>query len=369
MSQRPTIMLVVPWLEIGGADAIGFQIIEALHDEFDFGVVTTLAGDHPLEEQVARQAVWVEHAARQTSEPTPAFLKSLVEQHNVRGVLVNWCAAGYEALPELKSIAHNIWTADIVHNTAPEAWIRHSVLFDLFIDRHFAVGPAQADELIKFASIDPNKVTLAHNGVDVETRFNSVTYAHELPELRREFAVTEDETVLTFIGRLSPEKACPLFVRAVLEIIRRNPDRKIRALIAGDGPDRDQVEQEIAERRLTNHCHILGLTDRIPHLLAVSDHLLLTSETEGSPLVLLEAMAMGVVPIAADVGTVADVISDGRNGKLTGARTPDAFADAFTRIPEDYADLSSNARRTVVDRFNQNQMIETYAATLRSAFS
>ncbi len=366
MSQRPTIMLVVPWLEIGGADAIGFQIIVALRDEFDFGVVTTLPGDHPLEEQVARQAVWVEHAARQTSEPTPAFLKSLAEQHSVRGVLVNWCAAGYEALPELKSIA-NIWTADIVHNTAPEAWIRHSILFDPFIDRHFAVGPAQADELIKSASIDPNKVTLAHNGVDVESRFNPETYAHELPELRREFAVAEDETLLTFIGRLSPEKDCPLFVRAVLEIIRRDPGRKIRALIAGDGPDRDTVEKEITERHLTNHCRVLGLTDRIPQLLAVSDHLLLTSETEGSPLVLLEAMSMGVVPIATDVGTVADVISDGRNGKLTGGRTPDAFADAFTQIPADRADLSSNARRTVVNRFNQNQMIEAYAATLRSA--
>lgn len=368
MSQRPAIMLVVPWLEIGGADAVGFEIIEALSDEFDFGVVTTLPGDHPLEEQIGRHAMWVEHAARQTSVSTPAFVKSLAEKHNVRGVLVNWCAAGYEALPELKSIP-NIWTADIVHNTAPEAWTRHSILFDPFIDRHFAVGTAQADQLTKSASIDPNKVTLAHNGVDAANRFNPQTYAHELPELRREFNVAEDETVLTFIGRLSPEKDCPLFVRGVREIIRCNPDRKIRALIAGDGPDREKVETEITELRLTNHCQILGLTDRIPQLLAVSDHLLLTSETEGSPLVLLEAMSMGVIPIATDVGTVADVISDGKNGKVTHSRTADAFADAFTQIPIDRANWSNSARLTVTTRFNQNQMIESYGAVLRAAIS
>ena len=368
MSQRPAIMLVVPWLEVGGADAVGFEIIEALSDEFDFGVVTTLPGDHPLEAQIARQAMWVEHAARQTSVSTPAFLKSLAEKHDVRGVLVNWCAAGYEALPALKSIA-NIWTADIVHNTAPEAWIRHSILFDQFIDRHFAVGPAQADQLVRFASIDPNKVTLAHNGIDAAHRFKPETYTHELPELRREFNVAEDETVLTFIGRLSPEKDCPLFVRAVREIIRRNPGRKFQALIAGDGPDRDKVEMEIADLRLTTHCQIVGLTDRIPQLLAVSDHLLLTSETEGSPLVLLEAMAMGVIPIATDVGTVADVISDETNGKVTHRRTVDAFAEAFSQIPIDRANWSNSARLTVATHFNQNQMIESYAAVLRAAIS
>jgi glycosyltransferase involved in cell wall biosynthesis len=176
--------------------------------------------------------------------------------------------------------------------------------------------------------------------------------------------------VLVYVGRLSIEKDVPLFVAAAAAIVRRNPGSRIRALIAGDGPELLRVEQAIEREGVWHEVRLLGDSRRIPEILAASDYMFLTSKTEGSPLTILEAMSLKRIVFTTAAGNVRDVINDGVNGFVIEGRDPAAFAGRFEEIRRDSERekiMRDAARRTIVERFDESSMLSSYAEALQAA--
>jgi glycosyltransferase involved in cell wall biosynthesis len=342
--------------------------MRGLSGHFAFAVVTTLPADHNRAADFRETTPWVYHLPEACVAEPGRFLADLAAVHGVQGVLISSSEAGYRALPAIKQ--GGLWTADIVHNTAPQGHLKHSIRFDRYLDMHFVCGTAQAEALRKGTGPDDTRIRTVWTAVDAKGRFDPNRYAERRGPLRTELGLDHRDVVLTYVGRLSTEKDVPLFVAAVGEIVRRYPGLPVRALIAVEGPERLRVEQAIETEGLWNAVQLLGNTRRVPELLAVSDYLFLTSRTEGSPITILEAMSLKLVVLSTAVGNVSEVIEDGVNGFVIEGRDPAVFADRFGQIQSDpgrQARIREAARRTILERFEESGMLSAYAEVFHAA--
>ncbi|MDX1695797.1 MAG: glycosyltransferase family 4 protein, partial [Ketobacteraceae bacterium] len=167
---------------------------------------------------------------------------------------------------------------------------------------------------------------------------------------------------ILFAGRLSEEKAPLLFVDAIAELVKTDPDTV--GVIAGDGPQAEEVQQAISRKHLQDKIICLGFISNMDQLLPAVDVVMLTSVTEGVPMTMLEAMASGVPVVAAAVGGIPGVIQDASNGLLVHSRRPEDFAAACQRLLSDTAcrhQLADQARTTIEENFSLRAQWPLYA--------
>jgi glycosyltransferase involved in cell wall biosynthesis len=145
----------------------------------------------------------------------------------------------------------------------------------------------------------PEQVYVVRNGLDLE-KFRSVPFT-----IARQVRIVG-------VGSLLPVKRWDRLLVAALELKRRGLDCLVR--IAGDGPLRGSLQQRAEALGLANRIEFIGYTDDIPSLLSNATFLVLTSDNEGCPNVVIEAMACGRAVVATDVGDVPYLVEDGKTG-------------------------------------------------------
>ncbi|MFN0279988.1 MAG: glycosyltransferase [Pyrinomonadaceae bacterium] len=147
--------------------------------------------------------------------------------------------------------------------------------------------------------IDPLKIDLVRNAVGQENgKYNS--------EPKNENGVR-----ILFAGRLVTQKRPELFVEMAAQLLQLLPDKKLEFIIAGDGPLRPDLERLAQDYQIGEpNFSFLGERDEMSEIYRSSDILVLTSEHEGTPNVVLEAMEFGLPSVATRVGGVPEVIND-----------------------------------------------------------
>jgi glycosyltransferase involved in cell wall biosynthesis len=144
---------------------------------------------------------------------------------------------------------------------------------------------------------------------------------------RHELGLGESPVILA-VGRMSREKAHNDLIAAFRILRVRHP--LARLLLVGDGPERAGLELEAGDGVL-----FLGQQKDVSRLFAIADVMVLPSLSEGSPNVLLEAMACGVPSVATEVGGVPEIVSNEEEALLVPARAPELLAAAVSRILEE----------------------------------
>ncbi|MFJ2781706.1 MULTISPECIES: glycosyltransferase family 4 protein [unclassified Kitasatospora] len=159
---------------------------------------------------------------------------------------------------------------------------------------------------------------------------------------RQALGLPTDGLLVAWVGAIAPEKRLDL----ALDALDRLPD--VRLAVAGDGPGRAALERHPAAART----HFLGtLADPAP-LYRAADALLLTSDSEGAPGVLIEAALAGLPAVATDVGWVRSVVRDGATGALVAPGDPVALAEALAKVlAGDRATLGAAARARALEHF------------------
>jgi 2-deoxystreptamine N-acetyl-D-glucosaminyltransferase/2-deoxystreptamine glucosyltransferase len=158
-----------------------------------------------------------------------------------------------------------------------------------------------------------------------------------------------------FVGRLVPQKNPLSMVRAANLI-----DEAADIVIVGDGPERQRIEEEIADAGLGGRIHLTGFIphDEIPSYLCHADVFAMPSQYEELGSVLLEAMRTGLAIVASDTGGIPEVIEDGRNGLLVPPDDVVGFARAVNRLLRDreFAQAMSNEGRRRSLRYEWSQL-------------
>jgi glycosyltransferase involved in cell wall biosynthesis len=183
------------------------------------------------------------------------------------------------------------------------------------------------------SGVQKDRIRVSHNSVKPPRIISS----DEQQTLRERFGISGDEKVLLAVGRLSREKGHADLIEAVGLLRTAEPDLKFKLLIVGDGPERANLARAVTERSIVSQVVFVGHVTDVAPFYAIADVLALPSHSEGSPNVLLEAMAAGLPIVATSVGGVPEIATNEEDALLVAARDPSAFAGALRNSLTDSA--------------------------------
>lgn len=138
---------------------------------------------------------------------------------------------------------------------------------------------------------------------------------------------------LILVGRLVEVKRIDVFLEAVSLVARRMPD--VTVVVVGDGVLRDELTDRARRLRVDGRVRFVGQQSDVGQWLRRSRLFVLTSDSEGLALSLMEAMTCGLPAVVSNVGDLADLVQDGVNGYLVERRSPEAFADRIIELLAD----------------------------------
>jgi glycosyltransferase involved in cell wall biosynthesis len=150
--------------------------------------------------------------------------------------------------------------------------------------------------------------------------------------LRARLQLKPGEKVILAIGRLSQEKGQSDLMRAVAKLVQRMPQTPLRLLLVGDGVDRSALEALADRLGIGALCIFAGQQKDVSPYWACADVFVLPSLSEGSPNVLLEAMAAGKPIVSTAVGGVPETVVDEESALLCPAGQPEVLAGKLERI-------------------------------------
>jgi glycosyltransferase involved in cell wall biosynthesis len=206
--------------------------------------------------------------------------------------------------------------------------------------------------------IHKNKVVIIPNGV----KFISPPLQTR-QEIRDELGLSEDQTMILTVGRLAPEKAQTILFKAFKLVLMVFPTAVL--VMVGDGPLRAELELLAQQLEIGHAVKFMGFRKDVPRWMASCDMFVLSSVTEGLPLVLLEAMSSEKPVISTQVGGIGEVIQDQKNGWLVPSGEPEALAQAMIKAiaqPELAQKLALAGRQTYLAHYTVEKMCQGYLA-------
>ena len=179
-----------------------------------------------------------------------------------------------------------------------------------------------------------------------------------------------NERSLVCVGRLSSEKGQAGLLRAFADLKERHSDVALR--LVGDGPERMGLEKLVADLKLADRVTFIGRlpeTDTLAEI-AKSDMLVLPSFMEGLPIVLMEAMALGVPVVASRVAGIPELVEDGVNGLLFAPSNWTELGACIERLLTDDTlgrSFAERGKAKVAEEFDVRKSAEVLSKLFRKA--
>lgn len=176
-----------------------------------------------------------------------------------------------------------------------------------------------------------------------------------------------DAFVVGHVGRLDSYKNQAMLVRAMAPMLTS----RVRLVIVGDGPSRSEVEAAVAALPEPRWVVMTGRRMDVPRLMPAFDVFALSSQTEGLPLVVPEAMAAGLPVVTTAVGGIPTVIEEGETGLLVPVDEV-ALRTALQELLEDpdrARGMGARAREVALERYSSDRMVDAYLSLYQNAIS
>lgn len=221
-----------------------------------------------------------------------------------------------------------------------------------------AVSEAVREAWIRTHRLDPARVVVVPNGIDVE-RFRPGG-EEERRRVRERLGLPAGCPLVLTVCVLRPGKRVETLIDAAPEILAAVPEA--RFVVVGDGPQRATLEARAAAAGLDGRLRLAGQREDVDLLLRGADVFVLPSEREALPTVLLEAMACGLPVVATATGGVPEVVREGREGCLVQVGDAPALGRAVVSLLPDAARrraLGAAGRRRVEWRYSTRVWVES----------
>lgn len=279
---------------------------------------------------------------------------ALIKRRRINTLLISNSSFAYLLLEDIKKDFPHIKIINPVYSIVGHMVdnIKHSEKIDLTI----VENPLVEAYLIKDALRSPERVRRIENGVDVKRYKPGKT--KKIKKINNE--VIPDKKIVSFLGRLSVEKGPDLFLE-IAAILKDRDD--VHFVLAGDGPMRVEIIEQIDRLGLKNKVTFLGFANSV-EVLGITDILILPSRMDGRPNVVLESLAIGVPVIASNVGGLPWIINENNgNGYLCSPQNLDSFKNAINNLLDDdmaLKKMKQTAREYAIRELNVASMQQAY---------
>jgi glycosyltransferase involved in cell wall biosynthesis len=271
--------------------------------------------------------------------------RPLINTHNFKGLLFGWIGATLLRLPLVIT----------QHGFTPRSrkqkfytWLSLQLCRTASVDRVVCVAESIA-ALHRQANVRTDKLQVIPNGLPEADDL--------LPH-----SGERQRWLAGYVGRLSSEKGPDLFLDALIPLCQQYP--QLDAVMLGDGPERESLQTRIDEAGLQARITLPGYQTDMRAWWRQLDALVISSRTEGTPMILLEAMQAGVPVVAFGVGGIPDVLQDRHNGLLAAPTDSTALArqiGALLGNPALAGELIDNAKRTQRDSYDLKVLAERWS--------
>lgn len=184
-------------------------------------------------------------------------------------------------------------------------------------------------------------------------------------EVRRELAIPEDALVVGFAGNMRPVKRVDLLLEAAIELADVT---SIHWLLAGRIEDR-RVQRLVEHPAIRERVHCLGWRDDVARVMTAMDVFAMPSRSEGFSRAIVEAMELGLCPVASRVGGTPELVRHGVDGLVVPPNDSAALAAAIRRLAADArlrTTLARSARERIRTDFTIERMVEQHLAMYRT---
>lgn len=363
--ERTRLLQVVPSLNLGGMEQVVIQLSRSIdRDRFDVRVLC-LRSEGPFAEELREAGIPVRLLARPRGGGPDYFAFSrlravlreerieVMHTHNTEAMLTAGLAGALARVPTMVHTDHAREFPDKLRYMVAEHLVSHAYYRVVGVSTHTTTA------LERHEKIPRRKLVTIPNGVDP----TPYTRAAEPLEVKRALGIAGRGPVLGIAAKLRPEKRIEDLIEALSYLRLYFPE--IVLLIAGVGGEEEKLRRTAAEHGVADSVHFLGMRRDIPDILHALDLMVLPSSREGTPMILLEALAAGVPVVATRVGGIPEIITHGLNGSLVEPLQPGALAREITRLlhdPELRARYRHEGRRTFDERFSARAMARRYEA-------
>jgi glycosyltransferase involved in cell wall biosynthesis len=342
MSDRLKVLLVITRLVPGGAQREVLELLAGL-DRQRFRV--SLAS-HP-------EGEWVEKGAALADafHPIPALVRPIsprcdlragldlarllrcerpdvIHTHTSKAGMLGRMAARASRVPAVVHTPHGT----VFHKTFLSAPMQRMIARMEWVAAHWTdcIITKSAHESVEYIErriAPPEKFRVIHSGLD----FPRLDRA-DIPSqaVRASLGAVDGRPILLYAARFVPEKDHACFLRAFEEVLESIPSAV--AVLAGDGPLRKEIEARAASLIGRGALLSLGFRDDLPDLMRAADICISASLTEGLPLAVAEALALGRPVVATDAGGTREIVRDGETGLLVPTAHHAALAGAILRL-------------------------------------
>lgn len=242
------------------------------------------------------------------------------------------------------------------------------LVLNSLVDAFVAISKTEYNKYLADGFIR-EKVFLIPNFVD-RSRLLSPTTPAIAGENRVRNGIKSEERVILGIGRLRKEKRFDAYIDSLTECALREPSIPLLGIILGDGPERNSLEKQIQQASLPNLRFIMaGFQADVAAYLKVADIFFFPSEhLEVLPMVLIEAIALGVPVVCSDIPGNNDIIENGVNGFLVDIEKRDYAAYILQLLKDEdlRKQLSANGTAKAVECYDKHRVVADILAIYRS---
>jgi glycosyltransferase involved in cell wall biosynthesis len=299
---------------------------------FDVSLVG-LKKPEPASELLKQQGIPVYHLNRGKFDPR--IVTDLIALARARRALILH-VHGYAAADFGRLAARRVGAKLVLHeHFADPRMPGYQALADRLLagrtDRAIAVSGSTRDFLVRERSVPAERVRLIWNGAPL-AEFASTSREQALA-LRRTLGIAEGALLFGIVGRLSEQKGHRHLLDAMARVFPKSPGARL--LVVGDGDRMESLQAQAAALGITDRVVFAGHRSDVPEVLAALDVFCISSNYEGTPLVLFEAMAAGKTIVSTAVDGCREVLEDGVSALLAPAADPALLGAALQRAAED----------------------------------
>lgn len=220
--------------------------------------------------------------------------------------------------------------------------------------RYVAAVSTPIKKELEERKVKPHRIEIIPNGIDdLYIRGES---------LDNVIAKNNFHPAVLFTGRLIELKNVHILIEVISRLKKYFPD--IGLLVAGDGPFRENLVQQVHKLNLSNSVIFLGYVENIYDLYYECDCFVLPSKSEGMPISLLEAMSFSLPIVASSVGSIPYIVNDGVEALLVEPNNIESLYKAMMQLLHDSSlreRLGNNARKRFLREYTSDAMAEKYA--------